>query len=134
MFAKEEFMKVIIEDGFVIMNAFITPLLLLFTTTDLRRQLVNIVIKKKNNVEEDEQELDMFDDEANDSLPPLDQTVTHRPDSAPTRPSSAALPGTIPSESGARRPYKSNIRIVSKYFNVIKHIMINFITLIMIYI
>jgi len=115
MFASENLAKIIVEDLFVILHAFIVPLIIILTTREMRNQLFGIILAR-NNVVECDQELEMHHDNSKNIMSPLDDEFknlsdSHRPDSAPTRPSSAAmtLPGTLP-ENSVRVPYKSNIR------------------------
>lgn len=89
------------QDLFAVLHGLITPLLLFLTIPGLREQMVDILpCLGSDQVEELELEL---------------ETLSHRPESAPTRPSSALtpsrpdLPGQA-SDSSTRIPYRSNIR------------------------
>ena len=88
------------QDLFAVLHGLITPLLLFLTIPGLREQMVDILpcLGGADQVEELELE-----------------TLSHRPESAPTRPSSALtpsrpdLPGQA-SDNSSRVPYRSNIR------------------------
>ena len=80
----------------------------------MRNQLLGIILAR-NNVIESDQELEMLHDNSKNTMSNEFKNLSesHRPGSAPTRPSSATmnLPGTL-QENSVRVPYKSNIRLV----------------------
>lgn len=92
---------VLYQDLFAVLHGLITPLLLFLTIPGLREQMVKIPHCSRAGSDQVE-ELEL-------------ETLSHRPESAPTRPSSAVIP-TRPelpgqaSDSTTRVPYKSNIR------------------------
>ena len=136
-FERQNFMELIIQDMFVVMHALVTPLLTLITHPDMRRQVVQLIRRKPEHPEqtpgmemfsgsgrrepEEDEDSQETDSEAGGGLE-CSRSVqarrgSHRPDTAPTRPSSAStapgslLPGGV-SEAVQRRPYRSNIRSI----------------------
>ena len=133
-------MELITQDLFVVMHALVTPLLTLVTHPDMRRQVVQLIRRRpgpepetpgmemfsgsgRREAEEDEDSGDT-DSEAGGgrrySRSVQARRASHRPDTAPTRPSSAStapgslLPGGVSeSECAPRRQYRSNLRSVS---------------------
>ena len=145
-FERQNFMDLIIQDMFVVMHALVTPLLTLITHPDMRRQVVQLIRSTpehpeetpgmemfsgsgRSEAEEEENSQDTDSEAGGRSVQAW--RASHRPETAPTRPSSAStapgslLPGGV-SESVPRRPYRSNIRSVwtqdtSHKYNSRKH-------------
>ena len=95
------------QDIFSVLHGLLTPVMLVLTIPGLRKQVVDMV---RGHPEQEEQE------EPREELE-MTETPGHRPESAPTRPSSAlitssmSLPGGMPGpDCAGRRPYRSNIR------------------------
>ena len=90
------------QDLFAVLHGLVTPLLLILTMPGLREQLVNMLPGPPSPGPDQVEELEL-------------ETLSHRPESAPTRPSSAVIPNMpdLPgaaSDCSGRVPYKSNIR------------------------
>ena len=124
MFEKNWIMKRIIEDSFVVLHALVTPMLVVLTNNCMRNQMMRWITRGRfvshsiNIIQEEEMEV-IKGEEEDDIVSELShrsdvytRPPPHRPDSAPTRPSSAPMlqiPGGIP-ENSVRVPYRSNIR------------------------
>ena len=124
MFDKNLFMKKIIEDSFVVIHALVTPMLVVMTNNCMRLQMMKWITggrfgSHNVSITLQEEEMDVFPGDEDDVVSQLSKRSDiqarpppHRPDSAPTRPSSAPMlqiPGGIP-ENNVRIPYRSNIR------------------------
>ena len=112
------------ENWFVLLHALVTPLLTLAANTDMRRQVARMLCPRPGPGADQAAVLELSVS-ARGRAPQLETEPAdkpelargHRPDSAPTRPSSAStagalvtnLPGSV-SEPSVRRPYRSNIR------------------------
>ena len=112
------------ENWFVLLHALVTPLLTLAANTDMRRQVARMLCPRPGPGADQAAVLELSVS-ARGRAPQLEAEPAdkpelargHRPDSAPTRPSSAStagalvtnLPGSV-SEPSVRRPYRSNIR------------------------
>ena len=83
------------------LHGLLTPVMLVLTIPGLRKQVVDMLRGQPDPAEQEELrvELEMM------------ETPGHRPESAPTRPSSVSLPGGMPGpDYTGRIPYRSNIR------------------------
>ena len=97
------------------LHGLLTPVMLVLTIPGLRKAVVDMV---RGHPEAAEQEQPRVE------LELVETPGRHRPESAPTRPSSVSLPGGMPGpDYTGRIPYRSNIRTgsLSPYNNIPNH-------------